>query len=67
VNVPEPGADAYNPDRPVVKNGLLLNQVKHFQQIERERMTEGEASEYIRRMTALLHPRTVTAGETPGE
>jgi hypothetical protein len=67
VNVPEPGAGAWNPDRPVIKNGLLLNQVKHFQQIERERMTEGQASEYIQRMTALLHPRTVTAGEKHGE
>jgi hypothetical protein len=39
----------------------------HFQQIERERMTEGQASEYIGRMTALLHPRTAVVGRTEPE
>jgi hypothetical protein len=67
IEVPHPEADSFNPDRPLIKNTLLLHQVKHFQQIERSRMTEGQASDYIQRMTALLHPRTVTAGGTHGE
>jgi hypothetical protein len=65
VQVPHPAPGSFNQDRPLSKNTLLLNQVKHFQKIERERMTEGQASEYIQRMTALLHPKTETAGGKP--
>jgi hypothetical protein len=62
VEIPHPDPSSFNKDRPLIKNTLLLNQVKHFQEVERTRMTEGQASEYIQRMTALLHPRTETAG-----
>jgi hypothetical protein len=67
VNLPEVEAGSYNPDRKLIKNTLLLNQVAHFQKIERESMTEGQAAEYIQRITELLHPRTITAGEKQGE
>jgi hypothetical protein len=62
IAVAPPDPNSFNPDRPLVKNTLLLHQVEHFQKVERERMTEGQASAYIRRMTKLLHPRTATAG-----
>jgi hypothetical protein len=62
VQIPQPDPGSFNKDRPLIKNTLLLNQVKHFQEVERTRMTEGQASEYIQRMTSLLHPRTDTAG-----
>ena len=67
VNLPEVEEGSYNPNRPLSTNTLLLNQVMHFQRVERERMTEGQAADYIQRMTALLHPRTITAGEKQGE
>ena len=63
VSVPHPAPGSFNQDRPLLQNTLLLNQVKHFQEIERSLMTEGQAAEYIHRMTARLHPRTVTAGK----
>jgi hypothetical protein len=62
VPIPQPDAGSFNKDRPLIKNTLLLNQVKHFQEVERTLMTEGQASEYIQRITGLLHPRTETAG-----
>ena len=62
IAVPQPDPGSFSPDRPLIKNTLLLNQVNHFQKVERERMTEVQASEYIRRMTKLLHPPTATAG-----
>jgi hypothetical protein len=62
IEVPHPAAGSFNPDRPLSKNTLLLNQVKHFQQIERHHMTEGQASEYIQRVTQMLTPRTEKAG-----
>jgi hypothetical protein len=65
--MPEPELGSYNPDRPLLRNALLLHQVAHFQKIERERMTERQASEYIQRMTALLHLKTNVAGRTPVE
>jgi hypothetical protein len=65
IDIPKPEPGSYNPDRPLIKNTLLLHQVMHFQKIERERMTEGQASEYIRRITGLLHLRT--AGEDRSE
>jgi hypothetical protein len=67
VKTPEPEPGSYNPDRPLIRNSLLMHQVMHFQKVERESMTEGQASEYIRRMTALLHPRAAAAGEPRGE
>jgi hypothetical protein len=65
IEVPHPAPGSFNPDRPLRLNTLLLNQVKHFQEIERSRMTEGQASEYIQRMTALLHAKTEAAGGKP--
>lgn len=62
VSLPDVEAGSYNPSRPLTKNTLLLNQVMHFQKIEREQMTEGQAAEYIQRMTATLHPKTATTG-----
>jgi len=56
--------------RPLSKNTLLLNQVQHFKELEakipdedcgdipREPIeTEAQASEYIKKMTDLLHRR----------
>ena len=62
IPVPQPAPGSFNKDRPLMKNTLLLNQVMHFQKVERERMTEGQASEYIQRMTAILHPQVGKAG-----
>ena len=62
VQIPQPHSGSFNKDRPLIKNTLLLNQVKHFQEVERKRMTESQASEYIQRMTALLHTRSEAAG-----
>ena len=64
--VPKP-AGKLNKDRPI--NTLLEHQVKRLREIEQRhipahqtglavdpsKMTEGEAAEYIRRMTAKLH------------
>lgn len=65
IQVQHPEQGSFNPDRPLIRNTLLLNRVKHFQEIERASMTEGQASEYIRRMTALLHPQTQAAPGKP--
>ena len=69
IRVPKPSKDSYNPNRPLTKNTLLANQVKHFIEVEkklpREKQTgmdhskietEAHASEYVERMTAILHP-----------
>jgi hypothetical protein len=69
IRVPKPSASSFNKDRPVSKNALLENQVKHFHELEMNLLeklqtgiryedvrTEGDAAEYIRRMTAILHP-----------
>lgn len=72
--VPQVPASSYNPDRPLVKNTLLHSQVRHFRAVEKARpalqsgvdfesiQTERQAAEYIRKMTALLHPRVLKAG-----
>jgi hypothetical protein len=70
IRVPKPARESYNPDRPLARNALLQAQVKHFHHVEqrlpRERQTgidvnliqtEGEASAYIRKITAILHPQ----------
>ncbi len=70
VVVPRPARGSYNPDRPLKKNTLLLNQVRHFQEVEKKLpveqrtghnlkkiRTEAHAAEYIRKMTARLHPQ----------
>ena len=69
VRVPKPAAGAFNKGRPLAKNSLLGNQVKHLHELERKLReqlqsgmqfedirTEGDAAEYIRRMTAIFHP-----------
>jgi len=56
-----------NPDRPI--SGLLKNQIEHMQRAEfrlpakdqtniyiNKIKTEGEAAEYIRQVTARIHP-----------
>ena len=69
IHVPRASQSSYNPDRPLSKNLLLQEQVKHFSRLEKELApeqqtgipfesitTEGEASAYIRKLTAVLHP-----------
>jgi hypothetical protein len=70
VEVPQPAPGSYNPNRLLSKNTLLLHQVQHFQQVEqtlpqnrrsghnpKSIVTEGHAAEYLRKMTAILHPQ----------
>ena len=70
IKVPKPPRSSFNPNRPLSKNTLLENQVKHFQEVEdklplEERsgilheaiLTEAHASEYVQKMTAILHAR----------
>lgn len=76
VRVPKPSANSFNKDRPISKNALLENQVKHFHELEKTLLeqlqtgirfedvrTEGDAAEYIRRMTAILHPHLAAGAE----
>lgn len=66
IKVPQPPAEAYNPDRAV--SALLKNQILHLQEAEfrlpADRQTniyvnaiktEGEAAKYIHRVTMALH------------
>ncbi len=68
IRVPKPQRTSYQPHRPLSKNTLLLNQVKHFRHIEKDLPpehqtgieadkieTEGQAAEYIRRITEKIH------------
>lgn len=68
IKVPKPPDSAMNPDRPV--SSLLKNQIIHLQEAEfrlpahrqsniyiNDIKTEGEAAEYIRQVTAQLHPQ----------
>ena len=55
IRVPRPPKSAFYKDRPV--SSLLKNQIRHLQEAEFNLIkTEGEAAEYIRRVTAKLHP-----------
>jgi len=82
IKVPKPPQSAIDPSRPI--NALLRNQILHLQEAEFRlpvRMqtniyinaikTEGEAADYIRRVTAALHhahgkgPSGVAAAEVP--
>ncbi|HXM23354.1 MAG TPA: hypothetical protein VN948_19010 [Terriglobales bacterium] len=67
IKVPKPPRSAFNKNRPV--SALLKNQVLHLQQAEfrlpvrqqtniyiNKIRTEGEAAEYIERVTRELHP-----------
>jgi hypothetical protein len=75
IQVPRAASSSFNKDRPLAKNLLILNQVKHFRAIEKtlpaERQTgidpesittEGKAAEYIRAMTVILHPQVAKSG-----
>src|SRR5579864_2552287 len=66
IRVPRPPKSAMNPNRPV--NTLLRNQIQHMQEAEfrlpvklqtnvyiNAIKTEGEAAEYIQRVTQALH------------
>jgi hypothetical protein len=68
VRVPKAARSSYQPHRPLHKNVLLLNQVKHFREIEKDLpakhqagtpiesiQTEAQAAEYIRHITKKLH------------
>jgi hypothetical protein len=68
IRVPKPSRSSYQPNRPLSKNSLLQNHVKHFRELEKDLppdqqtgipldsiTTEGQAAEYIRRMTMKLH------------
>jgi len=68
IRVPKPARSSYQPHRPLSKNTLLQSQVKHFHELEKDLppehktgilldsiQTEGQAAEYIRRMTEKLH------------
>ncbi len=69
VTVPRPSPKSYNRHRKLDPDGLIRAQVKHFIQAEKslppelrsgvedpsEIKTEGEAADYIRRVTAALH------------
>jgi hypothetical protein len=76
IHVPKPSAKAFNPNRPLKGNLLLQTQVKHFHELEKglageqqtginveSIATEGEASEYVRRLTAILHPQGARKGK----
>ncbi|HEX4424032.1 MAG TPA: hypothetical protein VH079_01440 [Terriglobales bacterium] len=67
IKVPQPPKSAFNKNRPV--SALLKNQMEHMQTAEfrlparqqtniyiNKIRTEGEAAEYIRQVTAILHP-----------
>jgi hypothetical protein len=69
IHVPRPSPGSFDKNRPLSRNALLQAQVQHFQEAERhlppERQsgidpaairTEGEAAEYVRRITFALHP-----------
>jgi hypothetical protein len=62
ISIPKPPRDAFNKHRPV--SDLLWTQVEHLaavvkRDIDDERRainTEGQASDFIKKMTAILHP-----------
>lgn len=75
IRVPKPSPKSFNMERPLAKNSLLMNQVKHFLEIEKTLpadkrtgidpktiTTEGRAGDYIRKMTDVLHVRTAKSG-----
>ena len=68
IQVPKPSRAAYNPKRPLEKNTLIQSQVKHFAEAESKLpenlrtgidsakiATEGQAAEYIRKVTRAIH------------
>ena len=68
IRVPKPARSSFQPHRPLAKNSLLQNHVKHFREVEKQLPpedqtgipmesieTEGQAADYIRRMTEKMH------------
>jgi len=68
VRVPRTSRSSYQPDRPLEKNVLLQSQIRHFREIEKDFppeeqtgitldsiRTEGQAAEYIGRVTRKIH------------
>jgi hypothetical protein len=75
IRVPKPSKASFNPHRLLAKNLLLVNQVNHFHKLEMQLppekrtgvdfasiQTEGQAGEYIRKMTMILHPQAAKSG-----
>lgn len=75
IRIPKPPRSSFNAERLLIKNSLLLNQVKHFFELEKALpaekrtgvdhksvTTEGRAADYIRKMTDILHPKTAKSG-----
>jgi hypothetical protein len=75
IRVPRPARTSFDKNRPLAKNTLILNQVNHFRKIEEKLSpdqqtginpasitTEGQAAEYIRAMTRVLHPKVAKSG-----
>jgi hypothetical protein len=68
IRVPTPGRGSYNPKRPLRSNALVAASVQHFSEAEKNLpaelqtgidpasiTTEGEAAEYIRKVTVAIH------------
>ena len=68
IKLEKPDRAAYNPNRPLEKNQLIQAQFEHFQHVEAKLpaelrtgidvagiKTEGQASDYIRRVTRAIH------------
>lgn len=68
IPVPKPNRKAYNPHRPLERNLLVKSQVAHFAEADRQLpaefqtgidhrniKTEGQAAEYVRKVTAAIH------------
>ncbi len=66
--IPKPDRRAYDPQRSLDRNLLIKAQVRHFEEAERNLppelqtgisvesiRTEGEASQYIRKVTEAIH------------
>ena len=75
IRIPKPSRSSFNMERPLAKNSLLMNQVKHLLELEKLLIpekrtgvdpesitTEGRAADYIRKMTAILHPKVAKSG-----
>jgi hypothetical protein len=67
IRVPKAARKSYQPDRPIYKNSLLQNQVKHFGELEKDLpakhqtgtpvesiQTEAQAAEYIGHITKKM-------------
>ncbi len=75
IRVPKPAASSFNKNRLLSKNELIKNQVKHVREVEKSLppeqqsgmdfdkiTTEGQAAEYIGKLTKFLHGKPRTAG-----